>query len=127
MVPRLRVLLAEDDPIGQRIASKQLSKAGMKVDVASNGESAWEMVQNQSYDLLLTDIRMPGMNGITLTKKIRALEKHANKPRLPIIGLSAHALEDVANECLEAGMDHFMTKPVDPETILSTIINKVSQ
>jgi PAS domain S-box-containing protein len=127
LVPRLRVLLAEDDPIGQRIASKQLSKAGMKVDVASNGESAWEKVQNQSYDLLLTDIRMPGMNGITLTKKIRALEKHSDKPRLPIIGLSAHALEDVAKECLEAGMDHFMTKPVDLETILSTITNKASQ
>jgi len=123
----LRVLLAEDDPIGQRIAFKQLSKAGMEVDVVDNGERAWEMVQNQSYDLLLTDIRMPGINGITLTKKIRAMENHADKPRLRIIGLSAHALEDVANECLEAGMDHFMTKPVDPETILSTITDKASQ
>ncbi len=126
-VPALRVLLAEDDPIGQRIASRQLLKAGMEVDVVSNGESAWKKIQNQSYDLLLTDIRMPGINGIKLTEKIRAMEKHSDRPRLPIIGLSAHALEDVANECLEAGMDHFMTKPVDPETILSTIINKVSQ
>jgi len=126
-VPMLRVLLAEDDPIGQRIASKQLSKAGMEVDVVGNGESAWEKIQNQSYDLLLTDIRMPGINGIKLTEKIRAMEKHSDKPRLLIIGLSAHALEDVAKECLEAGMDHFMTKPVDPETILSTIINKASQ
>ncbi|MCF7821213.1 MAG: response regulator [Mariprofundaceae bacterium] len=123
----LRVLLAEDDPIGQRIASKQLSKAGMKVDVVSDGDSAWEKIQNHSYDLLLTDIRMPGMNGITLTKKIRAMEKQTNKPRLLIIGLSAHALEDVASECLEAGMDHFMTKPVDPETILSTVTSKTSQ
>jgi signal transduction histidine kinase/CheY-like chemotaxis protein len=125
--PALRVLLAEDDPIGQRIASRQLSKAGMKVDVASNGEAAWEKLQSKSYDLLLTDVRMPGINGIKLTEKIRAMEKHSNKPRLLIIGLSAHALEDVANECLKAGMDHFMTKPVDPETILSTIINKASQ
>ncbi|MFC1545806.1 ATP-binding protein [Pseudomonadota bacterium] len=127
LVPRLRVLLAEDDPIGQRIASKQLSKAGMQVDVVGDGENAWKKVQNQPYDLLLTDIRMPGINGITLTKKIRAMEKHSSKPRLPIIGLSAHALEDVVKECLEAGMDHFMTKPVDPETILSTIIDKTSQ
>ncbi|MFC1567777.1 ATP-binding protein [Pseudomonadota bacterium] len=125
-VPMLRVLLAEDDPIGQRIASKQLSKAGMEVDVVGNGENAWEKVQSQSYDLLLTDIRMPGINGIKLTEKIRAMEKHSDKPRLLIIGLSAHALEDVAKECIEAGMDHFMTKPVDPETILSTITNKIS-
>jgi len=125
--PALRVLLAEDDPIGQRIAFKQLSKAGMKVDIVSDGESAWEKVQNCPYDLLLTDIRMPGINGIRLTEKIRAMEKHTNKPHLPIIGLSAHALEDVAKECLEAGMDHFMTKPVDPETILSTVTNQVPQ
>ena len=127
LTPKLRVLLAEDDPIGQRIASKQLSKAGMQVTVVGSGEDAWEMVRNHSYDLLLTDIRMPGMNGITLTKKIRAMEKHSSKPRLPIIGLSAHALEDVVKECLDVGMDHFMTKPVDPETILSTIIDKTSQ
>ena len=125
-VSGLRVLLAEDDPIGQRIASKQLSKAGMQVDVVGNGESAWEKAQSQSYDLLLTDIRMPGMNGIKLTEKIRAMEKQSNKSRLPIIGLSAHALEDVAKECLKAGMDHFMTKPVDPETILRVVADSAS-
>jgi len=124
--PGLRVLLAEDDPIAQRIVFKQLSKAGMQVDITVNGESAWKKVQDQTYDLLLTDIRMPGMDGIELTKKIRMLETHANKPRLLIIGLSAHALEDVVSECLEAGMDHFMTKPVDPEAIQTTVINKAS-
>jgi len=126
-MPTLRVLLAEDDPIGQRIVLKQLSKAGMKVDVVSDGEQAWEKAQNQSYDLLLTDIRMPGMNGIKLTKKIRAMEQKTNGAPLPIIGLSAHALEEVAKECIEAGMDHFMTKPVDPETILNTVANQASQ
>ncbi|MDT8376291.1 MAG: PAS domain S-box protein [Mariprofundaceae bacterium] len=126
-MPALRVLLAEDDPIGQRIATRKLSMAGMKVDAVSNGERAWEKMQSQPYDLLLTDVRMPGMNGITLTKKIRAMEKRFGKPPLPIIGLSAYAVEDVARQCLEAGMNHFMTKPVDPETILSTIINKASR
>jgi len=122
----LRVLLAEDDPIAQRIASKQLTKAGMQIDIAANGEIAWKKVQDQTYDLLLTDIRMPVMDGLELTKKIRELEEHANKPRLLIIGLSAHALEDVVSECIEAGMDHFMTKPVDPEAIQNTIIHKAS-
>ncbi|MES0370721.1 MAG: ATP-binding protein [Mariprofundaceae bacterium] len=123
----LRVLLAEDDPIGQRIASKQLTKAGIEVHIVDNGELAWEKMQNHSYDLLLTDIRMPLIDGIELTRKIRALEKKSNSPRLPIIGLSAHALEEVANECIEAGMDHFMAKPVDPEKILSAILKSTSR
>lgn len=122
----LRVLLAEDDPIGQRIATKQLCRAGMEVHIVENGEHAWKEIQKHSYDLLLTDVRMPGIDGIELTQKIRAMEKELNRPRLPIIGLSAHALEEVAKECIEAGMDHFMTKPVDPETILSTILMSTS-
>jgi len=122
----LRVLLAEDDPIGQRIASRQLSKAGMEVHIVENGEDAWKEARDHTYDLLLTDIRMPGMDGIELTRKIREVERKSNRPRLVIIGLSAHALEEVASECMEAGMDHFMTKPVDPDTILSTIFMSTS-
>ena len=119
-----RALLAEDDPIGQRIAIKQLTRAGISVDAVDNGDSAWEKIQNENYDLLLTDIRMPGLNGIELTRKIRAMEKANGGPRISIFGLSAHALEEVAHECIEAGMDHFMTKPVDPETILAIISGK---
>ncbi|MES0370718.1 MAG: ATP-binding protein [Mariprofundaceae bacterium] len=121
----IKALLAEDDPIGLRIAIKQLSKAGIEVDAVDNGNSAWEMVQNNSYDLLLTDIRMPGLNGIELTQKIRKMEKESNTPYLPIIGLSAHAMDEVARECFEAGMNHFMTKPVDPESILKTITKNI--
>jgi len=117
----LRALMAEDDPIGQHIAIKQLSKAGIDVDVVDNGDMAWERVRQQPYDLLLTDIRMPGISGIELTRKIRQMEQENGLPRLPIIGLSAHALEEVAKECLDAGMDHFLTKPVDPESILSAV------
>jgi len=123
---KLTALLAEDDPIGQRIAVKQLSRAGIDVDAVDNGKSAWEKVQNRRYDLLLTDIRMPGMSGIELTQKIRRLEKETGSPHLPIIGLSAHALDDVAKACIKAGMDHFMTKPVDPESILSAVAGSMS-
>ena len=118
----LRVLLAEDDPIGQRIAHKQLTNAGMSVEIVENGEDAWQAIQTNSYDLLLTDIRMPGLDGIELTRRIRALERDIDRPRMFIIGLSAHALEEVANECIEAGMDDFMSKPANPETILTTIL-----
>jgi len=118
---QMKALLAEDDPIGQRIAIKQLSRAGIDVVSVDTGSHAWDEVQSGHYDLLLTDVRMPGMNGIELTKRIRSMEKETGRSRLPIIGLSAHAMEDVANECLDAGMDYFMTKPVDPESILSAV------
>lgn len=121
----IKALLAEDDPIGQRIAVKQLTKAGIDVVAVDDGITAWEMIQEESYDLLLTDLRMPGMSGIELTQKVRQMERDLNSPYLPIIGLSAHALDEVANECLEAGMDHFMTKPVDPETILATVAKNI--
>jgi len=117
----MKALLAEDDPIGQRIAIKLLSKAGFEVDPVDNGEDAWKKVQANCYDLLLTDVRMPDISGIELTQKIRNMERKKGLPHLPIIGLSAHALEEVARECLDAGMDHFMTKPVDPSSILKAV------
>jgi len=125
--PSLRVLLAEDDPIGQRIATRLLSRAGIEVDTARNGVEALQKLRNGSYDLLLTDVAMPEMDGIELTRKIRVDEALSGKERLPIIGLSAHAMEDVARECLSAGMDNFMTKPVDPDTIILNIFNNASE
>jgi len=119
---QLRILLAEDNPIAQRIAKKRLSKAGMDVHIVDNGEDALLQIQKHSYDLLLTDIRMPKLDGLEMTRKIRAMEKESHTSRLPIIGLSAHVLEEVVQDCLSAGMDHFMVKPVDPEVILSTIL-----
>jgi len=119
---RLRVLLAEDDPIAQRIARKRLSKAGMDVDIVDNGEDALLKVQSHSYDLLLTDIRMPRLDGLELTRRIRAMEKGLHGSHLTIIGLSAHVLDEVIQDCLDAGMDHFMSKPADPEMIVSTIL-----
>jgi len=121
--PSMHVLLAEDDPIGRRIIVKQLDAIGIDVDAVENGKTAWEKLQTQDYDLLLTDIRMPGMSGIELTKRIRQMEESRNKPRLPIIGLSAHAMDAVVKESMEAGMDHFIAKPVDPNRIISAILS----
>jgi CheY-like chemotaxis protein/anti-sigma regulatory factor (Ser/Thr protein kinase) len=119
--PATRVLLAEDDPIGQRIAVKLLTKAGFSVDVAETGSIAWQKAKSEKYGLILTDIRMPGIDGIELTKRIREMERKNSLPAVIIIGLSAHAFEEVATECIEAGMNRFMTKPVDPETILAAV------
>lgn len=119
---QLRVLLAEDDPIAQRIARKRLSKAGMDVDIVDNGEDALLKIQSHSYDLLLTDIRMPRLDGLEVTRRIRAMEKGLHGSHLTIIGLSAHVLDEVIQDCLDAGMDHFMSKPADPDVIVSTIL-----
>jgi len=117
----IHILLAEDDPIGQRIAAKRLRKAGMLVDIAEDGFTAWVKAQTGQHDLLLTDIRMPKLDGIELTKRIRQYEQEHDQPRLPIIGLSAHALSDVELLCMDAGMDTFMTKPIDPDSVLAKV------
>jgi signal transduction histidine kinase/ActR/RegA family two-component response regulator len=116
-----RVLLAEDDPIGQRIAVKRLSRAGIETESAGNGREAWEKFLAGSFDVLLTDIRMPDLDGMELTRRIREQEHSGKHRRLLIIGLSAFALEDVIRDCREAGMDDFITKPVDPETLLERV------
>jgi len=117
----IHILLAEDDPIGQRIAAKRLRKSGMLVDIAEDGFTAWVKAQTGQHDLLLTDIRMPKLDGIELSKRIRQYEQEGNRPRLPIIGLSAHALSDVEKQCLDAGMDAFMTKPIEPDAVLAKV------
>ncbi len=114
----LKLLLAEDDPIARLIAMENIRRIGLHVDVAENGLIAWKKVQNGDYDVLLTDIRMPGIDGIELTKKIRAHKHSKDDVRITIIGLSAHAMAHVADEAYAAGMDAFIAKPIESETLL---------
>ncbi|MDQ6989172.1 MAG: response regulator [Mariprofundaceae bacterium] len=117
----MRVLLAEDDDISRMIAVKRLRRAGMLVETAENGLIAWEKLQAESFDLLLTDIRMPEMDGITLTRKIRAAES-GGQSSLRIVGISADVLDDVGHQCLAAGMDDFIRKPIDPDELLQRLV-----
>ncbi|MDX8383370.1 MAG: response regulator [Ghiorsea sp.] len=112
------VLLAEDDPIGRKIALKQLKRVGFQVTTAADGLTAFQLAREHHFDLLLTDIRMPGMDGMQLTKMIREYEQVTEKERMMIIGLSAHALEDVKHEALAHGMDEFISKPVDMQSLM---------
>jgi len=120
-----RVLLAEDDPISQRIGSKLLQRVGMHVDVADNGHDAVKMASKHDYQMILMDIRMPGMDGIEATRKIRLLEAVEKRNHVPILGLSAHALEEVQQSCKEAGMDDFLTKPFDSKEVLARMKHQV--
>ncbi len=119
-----KLLLAEDDWVSQCIAQKRLERAGFDVDTAENGYIAWEKAQMGTYDVILMDVRMPGLDGLAVTRNIRAMELNDGS-YTPIIGVSAHALEEVKETCRQAGMDEFLMKPIEPELILSRVMRHV--
>jgi CheY-like chemotaxis protein len=91
-----------------------LKRRGHRVSEVASGEAAVAAVTREHFDLLLTDIHMPGLDGVEATKRIRAEEKLMSRARLPIVALTADALETGKRACQEAGMDGFLTKPIDP-------------
>jgi len=125
----ISVLVAEDNPTNQEIAEAILEGAGISVEIANDGVQAIEAVQRKSFDAVLMDIQMPNMDGLEAAKKIRTLE---SKPevlsqihRLPIIAMTAHAMKGDEQKCLDAGMDGYVTKPVNQDQlfrVLSTLV-----
>jgi PAS domain S-box-containing protein len=113
----LRILLAEDNPINMMLIRELLRRRGHSVVEVTNGTDAVKAMVDGTYDLLLTDIHMPGMDGIEAARAIRAGEQQSGRPRTPIVALTADALEDGKRACQEAGMDGFLTKPVDPSEL----------
>jgi CheY-like chemotaxis protein len=109
-----KVLLAEDNPINALLTRELLRRRGHRVTEVTSGEAAVKAMQEDSFDLVLTDIHMPGMDGIEATKAIREMEARLSRPRTPIVALTADAMETGRRACREAGMDGFLTKPVEP-------------
>ena len=116
-----RILLAEDHPVNQRLARKILEKWGHNVVVASNGRKALEAIERNTFDLVIMDVQMPEMNGLEAARLIRAQEQGSGGTRLPIIAMTAHAMKGDREQCLAAGMDAYVTKPIDPELLFRTI------
>jgi len=114
-----RVLLAEDNPVNRKIGVLMLEKLGCQVEVAVNGREAVEMAEASPYDLILMDCGMPEMDGLEAAREIRL--RQCGHRRVPIVALTAHALAGTRTQCLEAGMDDFVSKPVTPETIRQTL------
>ena len=117
----VRVLLAEDNDINQMVAGEVLTNAGYSFHVASNGKQAIKAVEQDPYDVVLMDCQMPIMDGFVAAKEIRRLERagalcHDARVRLPIIALTANAIKGDRERCLEAGMDDYLTKPLDPDS-----------
>ncbi|GAA5216025.1 response regulator [Corallincola platygyrae] len=111
-----RILLVEDNPINQQVASELLASRGADVDVASNGRQAIAMTQNGDYELILMDIQMPEMDGLEATQNLRELGSE-----LPIIAMTAHAMNEDKEKSLAAGMNDHINKPIDPELMFSVI------
>jgi CheY-like chemotaxis protein len=116
----LRILLAEDNAVNQRVARALLEKRGHTVSVAGNGREAVRLVQERNFDLVLMDVQMPEMDGLEATAAIRAREAGAAR-RLPIVAMTAHAMKGDAERCLEAGMDAYVSKPIKPERLFAVI------
>ncbi|MDR2338688.1 MAG: response regulator [Deltaproteobacteria bacterium] len=104
-----RILLAEDNEVNQLVAKRLLKNAGFEVDIANNGKEAFEKVLGQNYDLVLMDIQMPEMDGLTSTKAIRALPGYED---LPIVAMTAHAMSGDREMSISAGMNDHITKPI---------------
>jgi PAS domain S-box-containing protein len=113
------LLLAEDNIVNQKVACRILEKLGYRVDVAADGQAAFEAWQSGRYDLILMDCQMPVMDGYETTRKIRSLEPGGK--HIPIIALTAHAMKGADNECRAAGMDDYLSKPIDREQLQKSL------
>ncbi|MEZ4826824.1 MAG: response regulator [Bacteroidia bacterium] len=115
------ILLVEDNAINQKVAAQMLKKIGYAVDLADNGLKAVQALEHASYDLILMDIQMPVMNGLEATRVIRQKFASSGQRGPVIIALTANTLPEDQDNCRDAGMDDFISKPVRKEILENTI------
>jgi len=118
---RLRILLAEDNPINQTVVLKFLEKLGYRADAVANGIEAIKALEAIPYDLVLMDVQMPDMDGIEATRMIRSPQSHVLDHSVRIIALTAHAMKGDRERCLEAGMDDYLSKPIQLDGLMQAI------
>ncbi|MCI0457432.1 MAG: response regulator, partial [Gemmataceae bacterium] len=119
-IPVLRVLLAEDNAVNQVVAAEMLKQLGHEVVVASNGKEALETLARQPCDLVFMDVQMPEMDGFEATAALRAQEQQTGQ-HIPVIAMTAHAMKGDRERCLEAGMDSYVAKPIQPAGLRQAI------
>jgi CheY-like chemotaxis protein len=117
---RLHILLAEDNRVNQTVASRMLERMGHAVVVANHGREALALLAKQTFDLVLMDVQMPEMDGLTATRNIREAEKRTGA-HLPIIAMTAHAMKGDREHCLEAGVDDYLPKPVNARALMDSV------
>ncbi|MFV8248851.1 response regulator [Bdellovibrio bacteriovorus] len=114
------VLVAEDQIVNQRVAESYLTKLGLKVEIAGNGQIALEKARSKSYDLIFMDCQMPVLNGYEATKQLRLLENTLGR-KTPVVALTAEGTSGERKSCYEAGMDDFLTKPLELHKLIATL------
>jgi CheY-like chemotaxis protein/HPt (histidine-containing phosphotransfer) domain-containing protein len=115
----LRIIVAEDNAVNQKVAVNILSKLGYRVDLAGNGLEVLEALQRQPYDVVLMDVQMPEMDGLTATRQICERRSPAERPR--IIAMTANAMQSDRDACLQAGMDDYISKPIRLQALISAL------
>ncbi len=115
----LRILLVEDNPVNQKVALHLLQRLGYRADVAGNGLEVLEALHRQSYDVVLMDVQMPEMDGLSATRRICQQWSHTSRPR--IIAMTANAMQEDREACLKAGMDDYVSKPVRVEALVQAL------
>jgi CheY-like chemotaxis protein len=115
----LRILLAEDNVVNQKLAMRLLQQMGYRADLASNGIEAVESVERQAYDVVLMDVQMPELDGLDATRRIRALGPAHDGLR--IVAMTANAMQGDQEMCMEAGMDDYLTKPIRVERLVEAL------
>lgn len=117
----LRVLVVEDNPTALIVARGFLVSMKLEPTTAIDGESALELIKNQTFDLVLSDVGLPGISGIEFTKQLRAYEAENHQQPVPVIGLTAHAENMIHSECIESGMNEVIIKPIKREVLLEIL------
>ena len=115
----LRILLAEDNVVNQKLAMRLLQQMGYRADLASNGLEAVESVGRQAYDVVLMDVQMPEMDGLEASRRITSRWPQGERPR--IIAMTANAMQGDREMCLDAGMDDYLTKPIRVERLVEAL------
>jgi CheY-like chemotaxis protein len=116
----LSVLLVEDNDVNQKVAAALLHRQGHSVEIAGSGQDALDMLETKDYDIVLMDVQMPVMDGLTAVRHIRQRDARRNR-HTPVIAMTAHALVGDRERCLDAGMDGYIPKPISPADLTAAI------